>query len=61
MVIFLISKNNHFFPNHITKYKTKRLYIICNFPRYIIKEIRGNYIYNVSKPMKYVKLFSQIF
>lgn len=60
-MIFLISESNHFFPNHITKYKTKRLYIICNFPRYIIKEIRGNYIYSVSEPIKYVKLSSEIF
>lgn len=41
-MIFSIPKNNNFFGNYIiAKYNTKRLYITCNFPRQIIREIRA--------------------
>lgn len=31
----------------------------CNdIPRYIIKEIRGNYNYSMSEPLKYIRLSS---
>lgn len=58
-MIFVISNNNHFFSDHIiAKYKNKILYMTCNFVRYIIKEIRDNYNYSMSEPLKYIKLSS---